>query len=216
MDELDLLKKDWQKKGDDLPKLSYNDIYQMIWKKSSSIVKWIFYISIIEFTLPHLFLLIPSIHKNLAIYEALGLQNFMLVFSVIQYSVIVYFIYKFYIRYREITVLDDSKNLMKKILLTRKTVKNYVLSSLSMILFISAAVVFTIYLKDTIELSNYKLFLEIAKKTSVEKVKPILMFAFTIAGLGMTLLLGGLYFLLYGILLKKLKRNYGELKKLEI
>ena len=49
MDELELLKKDWQKKEKDLPKLSYDDIYKMIWKKSSSFVKWIFYISIIEF-----------------------------------------------------------------------------------------------------------------------------------------------------------------------
>ena len=49
MDELELLKKDWQKKDEHLPKLSYNEIYTMIWKKSSSIVKWIFYISIMEF-----------------------------------------------------------------------------------------------------------------------------------------------------------------------
>ena len=52
VDELELLKKDWQKKDEYLPKLSYDEIYQMIWKKSSSIVKWIFYISIIEFVIP--------------------------------------------------------------------------------------------------------------------------------------------------------------------
>ncbi|MCB0372669.1 MAG: hypothetical protein KDD31_06665, partial [Muricauda sp.] len=49
LDELELLKKDWQKREANLPKLSYDEIYKMIWKKSSSIVKWIFYISIIEF-----------------------------------------------------------------------------------------------------------------------------------------------------------------------
>ena len=42
MDELELLKKDWRKKEEYLPKLSYDEIYKMIWKKSSSIVKWIF------------------------------------------------------------------------------------------------------------------------------------------------------------------------------
>ncbi len=47
MDELELLKKDWQNKEEHLPKnLSYDEIYKMIWKKSSSIVKWIFYISL--------------------------------------------------------------------------------------------------------------------------------------------------------------------------
>ena len=49
MDELDILKKDWNKEKVDYPKLSYDDIYKMILKKSSSIVKWIFIISILEF-----------------------------------------------------------------------------------------------------------------------------------------------------------------------
>ena len=48
MDELELLKKDWQKKDANIPQLSYNDIYEMIWKKSSSIVKWILIISILD------------------------------------------------------------------------------------------------------------------------------------------------------------------------
>ena len=52
MDELELLKKDWKKNDDTkYPKLSYNDIYKMILKKSSSIVKWIFIISLLEFAL---------------------------------------------------------------------------------------------------------------------------------------------------------------------
>ncbi|MBE9489793.1 MAG: hypothetical protein IMY67_05830, partial [Bacteroidetes bacterium] len=51
MDELELLKKDWNKKDNDYPKLSYDEIYKMILKKSSSIVKWIFIISILEFVL---------------------------------------------------------------------------------------------------------------------------------------------------------------------
>ena len=41
LDELELLKKDWQKREANLPKLSYEEIYPMIKKKSSSIVKWI-------------------------------------------------------------------------------------------------------------------------------------------------------------------------------
>ena len=49
MDELELLKKDWKKDHTDFPKLSYNEIYKMILKKSSSIVKWIFIISLLEF-----------------------------------------------------------------------------------------------------------------------------------------------------------------------
>ena len=51
MDELELLKKDWQKEDSKYPKLSYDEIYKMILKKSSSIVKWIFIISLLEFAL---------------------------------------------------------------------------------------------------------------------------------------------------------------------
>ena len=47
MEELDLLKKDWNK--DHYPKVSENDIYGMLHKSSSSTVKWIFYVSVIEF-----------------------------------------------------------------------------------------------------------------------------------------------------------------------
>ncbi len=49
MDELDLLKKDWKKHDADYPKLTYKEIYKMIHKNSSSIVKWIFIICIAEF-----------------------------------------------------------------------------------------------------------------------------------------------------------------------
>jgi hypothetical protein len=42
MDQLELLKKQWQSREQELPKLTYNDIYSMLLKKSSSIVKWIF------------------------------------------------------------------------------------------------------------------------------------------------------------------------------
>ena len=51
MDNLDLLKKDWKKQEKSIPQLSYDELYKLIWKRSSSIVKWIFFISIIEFGL---------------------------------------------------------------------------------------------------------------------------------------------------------------------
>ena len=48
MKELDLLKKDWQKNSGSFQQISENEIYKMIHKKSSSIVKWILIISIVE------------------------------------------------------------------------------------------------------------------------------------------------------------------------
>ena len=48
MKELDLLKKDWQKSDNSFEQVSEIEIYKMIHKKSSSIVKWILIISILE------------------------------------------------------------------------------------------------------------------------------------------------------------------------
>ena len=47
MDELDLLKKDWNKETKD-SRLTAKEIYPMLLKKSSSIVKTLFYISVAE------------------------------------------------------------------------------------------------------------------------------------------------------------------------
>ena len=48
MKELERLKKDW-KTNNNFPELSKEEIYTFLYKKSSSIVKWIFIISLLEF-----------------------------------------------------------------------------------------------------------------------------------------------------------------------
>ena len=49
MEELDLLKKAWKKDGNAFEQLSEQDLYKMVHQKSSSIVRWILVISLIEF-----------------------------------------------------------------------------------------------------------------------------------------------------------------------
>jgi hypothetical protein len=213
-DELELLKKDWQKKEFDVPKLSYEDIHKMIWKKSSSIVKWILIISILEFTLPHLLYLLPSMREGMEIYERIGVSKYLFYLNIFLYSVALYFIFQFYKRFKEISVLDNSKNLMKKIIKTRKTVKHYVIFSLSMILLTIVIMVIGIYLNDNILLAfpEFKAGLE---NVPLDKIKITLMFAIGIFGIVLTFFMGGVYFLLYGLLLRKLKKNYSELRRLE-
>jgi uncharacterized membrane protein SpoIIM required for sporulation len=214
MDELELLKKDWQKKDEQLPKLSYNEIYTMIWKKSSSIVKWILIISILEFTLPHLLYLLPSTRQNLSLYTDSDFSIYLVSLSVIQYAVILYFIYQFYKRYKEISVLDDAKRLMTKIIKTRKTVKHYVIFSLSMILITCVLMAIGIHLNEEF-LTNFPRADEI-EGMSVEKLKTALTIGIIIMGFVMVLVMGAIYFFLYGRLIRKLKKNFTELKKLEV
>lgn len=220
MDELELLKKDWQKKDAVHPKLTYQDIHGMLWKKSSSLVKWIFIISLVELLLPQLAYLFPSLWSSdgSELYENLGLTRPLLVVTVIYYVVVVYFIVQFYKRYKEISVLDDAKSLMSKIIKTRKTVKNYVFFSLSTILVMFMVVVCYIYINEdfieSLKLSG-KDISELSKE-KLESLKFIAILLVAATGVILTLVCGLLYFLLYGLLLKKLNRNYQELKKLEV
>ncbi|PXX24224.1 hypothetical protein C7972_11626 [Arenibacter sp. ARW7G5Y1] len=214
MDELELLKRDWQKKDKQLPQLSFDEIYKMIWKKSSSVVKWIFFISIMEFLVPHLIYLVPSMSKNLAVWKDLGLGNILVISNVVQYSVVLFFIFQFYKRYREISTLDNAKKLMSNILKTRKTVKYYVIFCLSLIFISFIVMAVGIYLNEdpmTALGYGYK-----AENINPDKLKTTLVATVVVLGVVVTLVMGCIYFLLYGILLKKLNKNYKELKEMDI
>jgi len=126
-----------------------------------------------------------------------------------------YFIFQFYKRFKEISVLDNSKNLMKKIIKTRKTVKHYVIFSLSMIMVTIIVMIIGVYLNDNI-ISAFPELKDSLENISAEKLKITIMLSIGIFGVILTLAVGGIYFLLYGLLLRKLKHNYSELKHLAI
>jgi hypothetical protein len=216
MDELELLKKDWKSKESEHPKMSYDQLYGMIWKKSSSIVKWIFIISIIEFTIPHLLYLLPSAREGMEFYEGLGLKNLMWGITIVQYLVVFYFIFQFYQRYREISALDNAKELMHKIIRTRKTVKNYILFALSMFLFTFLIIAVGIAFSDGDTFIHALKLEERAMEESIDNIKLVVVGILIAMGILCTALLGLIYFLIYGLLLRKLGKNYRELKRLEI
>ncbi len=213
MDELELLKKDWQKKEEHLPKLSYTEIHKMIWKKSSSIVKWILIISILEITLPQLLFLFPSARSVIS--NSSNFNSGYIALSVVYYIVVIYFIYLFYKRYKEISVLDDAKNLMRKIISARKTVLYYIIFSLSMLFLIFLYYAIGIYVSDE-ALMSIEGVDRLLEKKSIEETRNALFWVFSLSGLAVTIVMGGIYFLLYGLLLRKLNRNYQELKKMEV
>lgn len=215
-DELELLKKDWQKKEEHLPKLSYDEIHSMIWKKSSSIVKWILIISILEIMLPNLIYLSPSFREDQLFENISSFNTVFVVFNIFYYSVVAYFIYQFYRRYKEISVLDSAKNLMHQIIKTRKTVKHYIIFCLSMSLLIFAFFVFGIYLSDEFLQAMIAGIGENSKEIPIEKIRTASMWILSIGGIVFTAIAAGIYFLLYGLLLRKLQRNYNDLRQLEV
>ncbi|CAN0605306.1 unnamed protein product, partial [Ectocarpus sp. 12 AP-2014] len=183
-----------------VPKLSYDEIHKMIWKKSSSIVRWILIISILEFTVPHLLYLLPSMRDGMELYENIGVSKYLVVLSGFTYIIAFYFIFQFYKRFKEISVLDNSKSLMKKIIKTRKTVKHYVIFSLSMIMMTIIIMIIGVYLNDNM-VNAFPELKDSLANISPEKLKITIMMSIGIFGVILTLVMGGIYFLLYGLLL---------------
>ena len=201
MDQLDLLKKDWKKQESSLPKLSYDELTKLIHKKSSSIVKWIFIISVLEFVLPFVMLLFPNYRDmSMDTYEKLGLTNFINILYIVVYIIVVGFIFLFYKNYRSISANSNPKTLMYNIIKTRRIVKYYIWFNLALVPIIGGV-------------TFYKLFhsVDFLEKLP-EDINTTMMWIITIFIL---LILVGLvwlfYRLLYGILLNKLNTNYNEL-----
>jgi len=211
MDELDLLKKDWKKQDADYPKLTYNEIYKLIHKKSSSIVKWIFIICISEFVFwAAINLLIPD--SFFEVYEKLHLKSVLNVSYVIHYIVVIGFIYLFYKNFKGISVIDNTNLLMKKIIKTRKTVNYYVYYNI--ILSVILSVVINLLMFSDTDLLN-----EVLNTTpnniDSDRFFVIMLISQIVALIIMIGFLWLYYRIIYGILLKKLNKNYKELETLE-
>ena len=201
MDQLELLKKDWKKQESTLPKLSKQELSSLIHKKSSSIVKWIFIISVLEFVIPYFILLFTG-YDNLSMknYEKIGLSNFMTVFYVITSIIIIYFIYRFYKNYRSISANSNSKELMQNIIKTRRTVRHYIWFNLIALFVVSLVVIYKMF--------NTQSFIDsLPENTSMVLIWAISIFVL----LFIVLLLWLFYKLIYGVLLNKLRSNYKEL-----
>lgn len=215
MDELELLKAKWQEREQELPTLSYKDIYKMILKKSSSIVKWIFVISIAEILFwIVLGLLTPETNKVLI--QKIGLQSILNVIYILHYIVIAVFLVLFYLNWKNIQVTDTVKTLMKNILKTRKTVRYFVIYNVAgtaiVLLFIN------LYFYANKE-EFYTLITQSNESYAAippESFFPVLFVSFLVVGLLLIAFILVLYRVIYGILLKRLKYNYLELKKMEV
>ncbi|MBP4141835.1 hypothetical protein MW871_14525 [Flavobacterium sp. I-SCBP12n] len=199
MKELDLLKKDWQKIDNSFVQVSETEIYKMIHKKSSSIVKWIFIISILEFiVLNSLSYLMP----NEKISDSTIVELVISILDYFSYGVALFFMYLFYRNYRSISVTSNTKKLMECILNTRKTVRYYIIFNILLVFVMSIVVFFNEFQ------------IEYANNNGAKMIFICLLMLFFIA-----LIIGVVwlfYQLIYGILLKKLNRNYVELKKIDL
>jgi hypothetical protein len=209
MKELDLLKKDWQKNSDSFQQISENEIYKMIHRKSSSIVKWILIISILEisfWTFSNLFINTDDVLRKMNHPEIVTALEFLTYFN---YVVVLIFVYIFYKNYRTISTTIATKSLMSAILKTRKTVQYYVWYNLGMIV-ITAILSFFIafvynpdmeFLREKLAMNGKAMFVTIG-----------ILFLVILGFFG---LFWCFYRIIYGTLLRRLYSNYKELKKID-
>jgi hypothetical protein len=115
--------------------------------------------------------------------------------------------------YRTITVTDNAKLLMENILKTRRTVKHYVAFNL-IYLVVSAFLVLGIeFNRDEAIIATIK---DATANGELFKFYAITILSVTLVlaiCIGLFLVF---YYLIYGLLLKRLNKNYQELKKLEV
>jgi|TARA_B110000977_G_scaffold59702_1_gene81110 hypothetical protein len=200
MDLLENYKKAWNNQPDTEGKRSTLDIYKLAQSKSRSIVKWIFIIGILEFVGLNSLYFFVDIDEAYAEYKKMGLENFIFYSQIIAYGILFYFLTMFYLNYKRISTTDSTRTLMKKIIKTRKTVRNYVLFNLGYMSLIMVVVTIASINTNFDDLSNKQIIL--------------IIFATLIATLLTLGVLWLFYQLLYGFLLKKLSKNYKEIAKL--
>ncbi len=214
MDELELLKKDWETSSKNYPELNKEDIYKLIYKRSSSIVKWIFIISLLEFAFWTLISFTFKDSKDLEKMESYDVDYILYPLMILGYAVLIYFFYIFYKNYKNISATENTKTLMERILKTRKTVKHYVVFNL---VFMCISIIVGVY----IEMTNNPDVQNMLTRIQSEGEGNVTVFYLIVVGVSIiamaiiTAILLGFYYLIYGLLLKRLKSNYKDLKGLE-
>ncbi|MBV2228622.1 MULTISPECIES: hypothetical protein [Sphingobacterium] len=205
MDELDFLKQHWQK-DQGFPKVNKEEIRNMLHKSSSSLVKWIFIISIIELflgVLLNVFVFLSDTDPEKMPYPLELLTNFI---DVVSYIIILYFIYSFFNSYRKIKNTNNTKELLSNILLTRKTVTYYIRFNIYMILVgLGITALRMIWEEDVIHKS-------VGHNILFFTFLGIVIF---LIGWAMIAFVKWIYKLIYIRLVKKLEKNYEELERLE-
>lgn len=212
--DLEQYKKAWEQQPEKNEKISAIDIYKMSQSKSSSIVKWIFIIGILEFAFWLFINSIMSANGVLEPFKELNLLNYLTYSNYFHYVVIILFLVVFYNNYSSISAIDNTKTLMKKIIKTRRTVKWYVYYNLITIV-VSTIVLNIIIFNTPNALETLYHVDQLGQELSNSQIIWVIVLSQGLVLLVMLLFLWLFYYLLYGLLLRKLNKNYKELTRLE-
>ena len=214
MDLLDKYKKTWGLQPKNIDKISSEEIYKMARSKSISIVKWIFILGLIEFSIGIIFMLL-NIYQNQT-YDMLATdlltRKYLLYLSFLTVPFLLYFLNMFYNNYKNISVTDNTRVLMEMIKKTRRSVRNYILFNLGVIVLGSIIITFISLKNSTRDIILQNQIIDFHLNFDDDESIIIIMVIITVIILTV---IWSFYQLIYGNLLKKINRNYKELKKLD-
>lgn len=204
MTELELLKEHWSKQ-DDFQVISREELHKMIKKSSSNVLKWLIAANIFELGF---FLLLPFILSsdgNISIEDPiiLGITHLLDYFL---FSLPIIFSIAYLYLISNIHTTDSISLLLRNIFRARKLLNVYI--GLNVCIFLSI-----LYIGIFETLSSKKI-------TQPPQLSPfiynmLLILSCVFVGLVFMLFVWLFYKLIYGRLLKKLNKNYKELKDLE-
>lgn len=216
--DLDSFKKTWQEQPVQ-PKYNDNEILKMLNNKSRNYMKYIFWISVVEFlffSVLGVFYLIQSndsdsflnilekmgVHKNSQLVTKL--DNIYLIVKILSLVVTGFFVFKFYQNYRKIRIEEDLKLFIIRIITFKKTVNAFILTNIGLLLIlISALIGFTFYILNAQNI-------ELNASTFTGFIVGII-----VSTILCVILIWVYYRLVYGIIMSRLDKNLNQLKEIE-
>lgn len=215
---IDDFKKTWQE-HEVRPKYGNSEILEMLNHKSRNYVKYILWISVVEFlffTGLSVFYIFRTEDSNsfISAMEKLGVQNtpelqqefghLYNILKALSFLITGFFVVRFYQNYRRINLEANLKRFILQIMIFRRTVNHFILANILLLIIFTG--ILTLFIFRT--LATQEITLE----------QPTLVGFLTGIGIA-TLLSVGLiwlyYRIVYGIIMKKLGRNLNQLKDIE-
>ena len=205
--ELDDLKSAW-KAVPEKNTYKQKDIFEMMKKKSSSIIKWLFIFTSAEFLLVLLFttytISTEKIFANNQPINQLGQNNY-LVGSTITIIITFSFLYIIYNTYKKININNSISGLVHQIIRFRKMVNLFILIILFSLIIIS--IPYYYQLGQDIYVNK------IGIDYDVEKAKLIGYISVFIAIIFLIIITSIYYSIIYFLFIKKLEKNLNQLKE---
>ncbi|MGA9213425.1 beta-carotene 15,15'-monooxygenase [Kaistella sp.] len=215
---LDSFKKTWQQEPAQ-PKYDSKDIESMLNKSSRNYVKYILWISLVEFiiilgvNIYYTFLGndtsdLVSVFGKLGIDHSLNFEStiskFYFILKIVSLGLTGVFVYLFYQNYRKIKIESNLKKLILQIIKFKKTVQLFIVANIGLVILftlILGAFTFSVLAKQNIKLPNPTLIGFITGLILTMAVSVVLIWIY--------------YRVVYGFILRRLGKNLEQLQNIE-